>query len=136
MPRAKVILKGGPNSGWYAPPKGTHTGEAHRSSGSGKSTAAVGIGDVQSGKKFDKVPIQQGSKRIGYIQYRKMGAKIHVNEIVVDQEARGHGVGSGALRALMDRIGVDKVSVGTLTESGRRFFQGLSNKGWSVEFKD
>ena len=33
----KIILKGGPNSGWHAPPKGTHSGEKHRSVGSGTS---------------------------------------------------------------------------------------------------
>jgi hypothetical protein len=32
-----ITLKGGPSSGWYAPPKGTHSGEKHRNVGSGKS---------------------------------------------------------------------------------------------------
>jgi hypothetical protein len=35
-----VVLKGSASSGWYAPPKGTHSGEKHRSVGSGKSGAA------------------------------------------------------------------------------------------------
>lgn len=30
-------FRGGKGSGWYAPPKGTHTGEKHRKVGSGKS---------------------------------------------------------------------------------------------------
>lgn len=37
-----IILKGGPNSGWFSPPKGTHSGEKHISVGSGKSTKEAG----------------------------------------------------------------------------------------------
>lgn len=31
-----ITIKGSASSGWYAPPKGTHTGEQHRAVGSGK----------------------------------------------------------------------------------------------------
>ena len=37
-----IVLKGGPTSGWYAPPKGTHSGEEHEKVGSGKATATGG----------------------------------------------------------------------------------------------
>jgi hypothetical protein len=36
-------FKGSAASGWYAPPKGTHSGEKHRSVGSGKSAAKVTV---------------------------------------------------------------------------------------------
>ena len=32
----RLTIKGSPASGWYAPPKGTHSGEEHRAVGSGK----------------------------------------------------------------------------------------------------
>jgi len=32
----KITLKGSPTSGWYAPPRGTHSGEKHRAVGSGR----------------------------------------------------------------------------------------------------
>lgn len=32
-----IILKGSSSSGWYAPPRGTHTGELHNQVGSGRS---------------------------------------------------------------------------------------------------
>lgn len=32
----KVVLRGASTSGWYSPPKGTHSGERHRTVGSGK----------------------------------------------------------------------------------------------------
>ena len=32
----KLTLKGSPTSGWYSPPKGTHSGDKHREVGSGK----------------------------------------------------------------------------------------------------
>lgn len=50
-----TLLKGGPGSGWYAPPKGTHSGEKHRASGSGRSkgssTAESGWTESAFGRK-------------------------------------------------------------------------------------
>lgn len=36
----RIVVKGGPGSGWYAPPTGTHSGAEHVKVGSGKATAA------------------------------------------------------------------------------------------------
>lgn len=36
-----LVLKGGKGSGWFAPPKGSHSGEKHRSVGSGKADVTV-----------------------------------------------------------------------------------------------
>ena len=47
-----TLVKGGPSSGWYAPPEGTHSGEKHRASGSGKSGTKYG------GKKVTK-PVRE-----------------------------------------------------------------------------
>lgn len=49
MPTAKVIFKGGSGSGWYAPPKGTHSGAAHEKAGSGKSGPGYGGGTSARG---------------------------------------------------------------------------------------
>jgi len=38
----RITLKGSSSSGWYAPGRGTHTGEKHRAIGSGKSGKARG----------------------------------------------------------------------------------------------
>lgn len=65
----EALLKGGPNSGWYAPPKGTHTGEKHRAAGSGKSGASWGkkatakpakTGDVARGDRVHVVNASYG----------------------------------------------------------------------------
>jgi len=50
-----IILRGGPTSGWYSPPKGTHTGAEHRKVGSGKATA-----DGKPVGKVETVPIEHG----------------------------------------------------------------------------
>jgi hypothetical protein len=43
----KLILKGGPGSGWHAPPRGTHSGEKHRQTGSGRTSGTTSIVGAQ-----------------------------------------------------------------------------------------
>jgi hypothetical protein len=44
-----ILLKGGPSSGWFAPPKGTHSGKKHRAAGSGKSGKTGMVGGSSGG---------------------------------------------------------------------------------------
>ena len=42
----RIVVKGGPSSGWYAPPEGTHSGEEHRAVGSGMVGSGEGSTDL------------------------------------------------------------------------------------------
>ena len=119
---------GGAGSGHHG-----HKGISGQRGGSLPSSS-IQIGGIRKGAKFDKVSINVDGKDIGYVQYKKTGSKMHINEIVVSESVRGQGVGSSALKELMDTLGVSKISVKTLTPSGLKFFKGLAKRGWDIEF--
>lgn len=50
-----VTVKGSSTSGWYAPPRGTHTGEKHRAVGSGKTGKKVKAKVTITPKKQSKI---------------------------------------------------------------------------------
>lgn len=80
-----VTSKGGPESGWYAPPKGTHTGEKHRAVGSGQSAKPQDRGNRVAGDVVfghDKIERSQYGQTKGQQLSRRMEVRKGMQIIV------------------------------------------------------
>jgi len=82
------VIKGGKGSGWFAPPKGTHTKQS-RKRVENKKTTGIKVTSKPSGKLL----VSKLSKGKGYIQAMHRGDSVTIVNVEVEESQRGKGLG-------------------------------------------
>lgn len=100
----------------------------------GGSAPQVTLGPAKEGSLFSTSRILTPDGDVGYVQWKKQGREVKVNEIVVDKSQQGKGVGSTAVLQLMKQAGVTTVHPSVVTGPGRRLFEALERVGVDVNW--
>lgn len=115
-----VVTKGGPGSG--------HHGHSGRPGKVGGSVAGILSQETSTGK-FKKRNILHTGKNIGYIQYKKLGSRLHINEIFINKQHRRMGLATKALQQLQSITNTKQITYSTPTKEGKLLFESTKLKG-------
>lgn len=122
-----VGWKGGPGSGWYAPPKGTH--------GSGSPALTVSsldfeVTDAHSGEMYGYIAARNtAGERLGHLDWSEYQGTVYVQMVKVKPEARRRGIATEMYGRLKEEFPDAKIEWGMATPEGTALRESIEKQG-------